>query len=216
VGAVFRWIQDNTCNGCAISDARSENSHSIHQLFCASCGIDVQTHRKTLPTELSANGMVCGNAIARLPLVDVNWWIKRHRQPGYCGFRVGVPGPRGVFMRRCEPALLALGAFVLRKIDRTALNGSNQELQTWHGKSKFMATCGLLALLMEVYVRKLTRMSIAVLQELTHLVGFSSSGIQCLTRSHVHRALLQGAFKGGLPEAIFTGCAEIGSASALI
>jgi hypothetical protein len=218
VGAVFRWIQDNTHQDRPLTSANvPEEKHLSQQLFCASCGIDAAFHRKTQPSELTANGMVCGNAIARLPLVDVNWWIKRHRQFGYWGYRVMVPGPPQDLIRVCEPSLLAMAAFVMRRVRRNPFTISSfQEAPEQLERLNTLAACGLLGLLVEIYVRKVTQMSIAVLQELTRLAGLSAEGVQCLTRSHVHRALLQGAFKGGLPEAIFTGCAEIGSASALV
>jgi len=215
VGSVFRWIQDHAPFEKPLLQADDENEFVNDQLrFCSSCGVNVTSHHKTQVSDITLGGTVCGNAIPRLPLVDVSWWVRRQRQPD----RFLQPPPpifeERDLVRACEPSLLLVAKLLLLRripggVERAqAISQSGAQPYAQSGAA-------LLGLLMEVYIRKLTRSSILVSQDLSRLVGVPYGGSQCIMRSHVFRALLQGAFKGGLPESLFTICAEIGTPSPL-
>jgi hypothetical protein len=197
-----------------MTNLREKDPEMPQMNFCATCGANLANHRKTQTSDLNLSGTVCGGAIARLPLVDVNWWIRRHRQIDRRFSQSGLPNfAESDLLAACHPSLLLTAGFVLKEVARKGTADCTSPEARRRVDSR--ATPAVLALLVEVYIRRLIRVSVEVSQELTRLVGVSSEGSRCLTRSHVYRAILQGAFKGGLPEAIFTSCAEIGTGSSV-
>ena len=214
MGNVFRWLQENASLEKPLSHLGEQKPELYQTYFCATCGTNVSSHRKTPASDLNLGGTICGSAIARLPLVDVSWWIRRHRQPDRRSLQFSDPRFKEKdLIGACHPSLLMTSAFLLVRMKAADMAGATYVGSELEAGADSRASAALLGLIMEVYIRKLVQMGRGVSQELTRLVGVPNGGPQCLTRSHVYRAILQGAFKGGLPEAIFTSCAEIGSAS---
>lgn len=116
---------------------------------------------------------------------------------------VEFPGANKELIGACEPSFLFFAASCMRD------SGILLDALSWD----VAASAALVGLMMEVYIEKLLRLSVTVLRELARVSGLRETSTQCLTRSHIFRALLQVAFKGGLPEAIFTAFAEIGTPS---
>ncbi len=73
----------------------------------------------------------------------------------------------------------------------------------------------LLGIFSDVYIRTLTRLSLGILQDQRKRTPVESERF-CLTPSHVYRALLKGAFRGGVNEAIFNASASIGTSDRMV
>jgi hypothetical protein len=206
---IHRWLQESH----PISKRRPPNPIMAITVpaapngYCSSCGIPILLHRPGEALAPPQTGFACGNSIERLPMLDVQWWLKRQRLRLMTSGLSSSPLDYRALKQCCRPDLASWSMSVAQEGNAAARRTENTE--TGH------QVASLLGVLSEIYMRTLTRRAIGVLHE-QRRYRLPEGTQLCLTPSHVHRALLKGAFQGGIYEAIFNTCASIGTSDRMI